>query len=337
MEGVFHRLLHRSLSKFIRAIPRSKWWTAKIACPSCNKTMEATYIPVDPESNSSNKVEIDYCYKCALFWFDKDELEIAKSKQKEIIPGLNEYGDEAEIRSDNTAYGLLDSIASLPELERTPYTSQKDLKKNIAHLGFWVLFNVLVSTIAIRNDELFYGLAFVPAEPFRNLGLNFFTYSLVHGNFWHLVWNMFFFVFYGRDVACLLERSHFAELVLFGATAGAFMHLILSQGNSVPMIGFSGVVTAFAVYFALNFPYATVTKTRLVGGDFGGPAQVFRIRLPAYLTILIMIAGDLAGAIEGFFGKETGIAFGAHLGGAIAGFFFYVFHDGMKSKQQRQD
>ena len=132
------------------------------------------------------------------------------------------------------------------------------------------------------------------------------TYLFLHGNIWHLVFNLFALWMFGMPVESQWgERDFLKYYLLCGFGAGA-AHLALGPHSNIPVIGASGSVFGLLVAFAMLYPDAVV-----------------------YLYFLIPIKAThmaiLFGAIELYSGYKSsmpGIANFAHLGGMLTGYVY---------------
>ncbi len=132
------------------------------------------------------------------------------------------------------------------------------------------------------------------------------TYLFLHGNIWHLVFNLFALWMFGMPVESQWGERDFLKYYFLCGLGAAAAHLALSPHSMVPVIGASGAVYGLLVAFAMLYPDAVI-----------------------YLYFLIPIkAGHMAilfGAIEffsGATGATPGIARFAHLGGMLTGYFY---------------
>ena len=96
-------------------------------------------------------------------------------------------------------------------------------------------------------------LAFFPLDfttPYKELffGQNlvmFFSYSFLHGNFFHMIINVAIFFALGKQIEEQLGAVNLIFIFISTSIAGATAYQILSSGSSVPMVGASGGVFGF--------------------------------------------------------------------------------------------
>jgi membrane associated rhomboid family serine protease len=138
------------------------------------------------------------------------------------------------------------------------------------------------------------------------------TYGFLHdpGSMLHIVFNMFGLYTFGKPVEETYGRATFGWFYL---TAIVFSGLVWSlsemaaPGGGGAAVGASGGVVAVVILFALNFPHAK--------------GMVFPIPFPIPMWVLAtgIVLMDFSGAIT----RAGGVAFTAHLGGALFGWIFY--------------
>ena len=157
-------------------------------------------------------------------------------------------------------------------------------------------------------------LAFIPAQPFRYLGLTFLTSFLLHGGWAHLLGNLYFLIVFGSCVEDRLGQGKYLALILTAAVVGDTLHAALDPHSEIPLIGASGGIAGLVVFFGLAFPRARM-------------AYVFFFRfwrsIPALGFVLFWVLAQVMGAraqIKGF----GDVAYLAHLGGALVGLIFWL-------------
>jgi membrane associated rhomboid family serine protease len=145
-----------------------------------------------------------------------------------------------------------------------------------------------------------------PWEAYRLL-----TYGFAHSptDIRHIVFNMLSLGIFGRIVEPRYGRT---RLLIFYLGAIIFSGLVWSlltslSGEAGSVIGASGATTAIVVLFALNYPRMEVQL-------------MFLFPMPAWVLGIIIVAGDIHGAVS----RSGNTAFTAHLAGALFGLYFYA-------------
>jgi len=165
---------------------------------------------------------------------------------------------------------------------------------------------------AVLTGQRFLEEALLPAPA------TIFTSMFLHGGFWHLAGNMWFLWIFGNNIEDAMGRVRFVIFYLLCGVAAVFAQVLPNPGSTVPMIGASGAISGVLGAYMLLFPRARV----LLGVPIG--FLIVQLgRFPAMWVLLAWFAMQLAmgglsltrppGSAEG------GIAFGAHIGGFVAG------------------
>ena len=134
----------------------------------------------------------------------------------------------------------------------------------------------------------------------------FVTYAFLHGGLRHILFNMLFLYWFGRDVETRLGSKRFVWFYFGAAVAGAavFCPMYVKWGGV--MFGASGAIMGVVVVYAIYWPNRTVLFLFLIP---------MKVRTFALLSIGI----DLYAA---YFDPYGGVASLAHLGGAAYGYLY---------------
>ena len=96
-------------------------------------------------------------------------------------------------------------------------------------------------------------LMLTPAHPHL---WQFITYAFLHGNFLHIIGNMFFLYLFGNNVNDKLGHFGYFCFYLAGAVFSAVGHTLI---NSNPVLGASGAVAAVTGAYLVLFPQTLIT------------------------------------------------------------------------------
>lgn len=146
--------------------------------------------------------------------------------------------------------------------------------------------------------------------------LSWFTYQFSHMNFWHLFSNMIFLFFIGYSLEAVLGTVGFALLYIFSGVAGGLFYLYFNPTTLIPMVGASGAVSGLLSFYSF---YYLRKNTRFY--YFLSPSESNHgyIYLPTMILIPMYLVPDIASFISQIPGVSSGVAFSAHLGGALFG------------------
>lgn len=132
------------------------------------------------------------------------------------------------------------------------------------------------------------------------------TYLFLHGNLWHLVFNLFALWMFGMPVESQWGGREFLKYYLLCGLGAAATSVALNPHGLSPVIGASGCVYGLLVAFAMLYPDAVVYLYFLI------PVRA------AHMAILFGALEFFAGAT----GATPGIARFAHLGGMVTGYLY---------------
>ncbi|QEH34329.1 Rhomboid protease GluP [Aquisphaera giovannonii] len=136
------------------------------------------------------------------------------------------------------------------------------------------------------------------------------TATFLHGNIWHLVFNMLFLWFVGREMESLLGGRDFLAFYLASAGVSTLAWAAIHElgplgGRSVPMLGASGAVTAVVTLFTLYYPRREILL-------------FFILPMPMWVALAIYLFFPL-------FQPSRDVAYESHLAGAAFAFAFKQF------------
>ena len=139
------------------------------------------------------------------------------------------------------------------------------------------------------------------------------THAFLHGNIWHLLFNMAGLWFAGRIVERVMGTGRFLALYVACAVAGGLAQLLLEGGSSL-LLGASGAVCGVILAFATIFPEVQIVMLLF----FVVPLR-FRAKY---------LGWGLTGSSLLFFlvGFEPWIGHAAHLGGCVTGYLLARFN-----------
>ena len=159
--------------------------------------------------------------------------------------------------------------------------------------------------------------------------LTLFTSMFLHGGWMHLLGNMLYLWIFGNNIEDTLGHKRFLIFYIMAGLAAALSHALLNPASTLPMIGASGAISGILGAYLVLFPKAKI----LVAIPLGIFIPV--IRIPAiyvlgFWFILQIINSVLIDTSGG------GVAWGAHIGGFVAGIILLPFFRlGLKKKLRK--
>jgi membrane associated rhomboid family serine protease len=163
----------------------------------------------------------------------------------------------------------------------------------------------------------------------------FVTYSLLHANLTHIVFNVLWLLPFGSALARRFGALRFYLFMAVTAAAGALAHLLTHEHAIAPMIGASASVSG-TMAAAIRFAFVKGSFLSFSRGDADAAAKVPALslsralrdgRVLAFLTIwfgvnLIFGIGSIAIGADG-----ASVAWQAHIGGFLAGLVLFSLFD----------
>jgi membrane associated rhomboid family serine protease len=151
--------------------------------------------------------------------------------------------------------------------------------------------------------------------PLPALRLTLITSMFLHGGLAHLLGNMLFLWIFGDNIEDALGHVRYLIFYLVCGVLAGLAHIAATYAfgadTLVPCLGASGAISGVLGGYALLFPYNRVT------------VFLFRILVdvPAIVAISLWFVFQLLSGLGtlGRGAKEGGVAYGAHIGGFLAG------------------
>lgn len=153
-------------------------------------------------------------------------------------------------------------------------------------------------------------------------------HSFLHGDWTHLGLNMIWLVAFGSPVAYRL--GWLKALIFWAITAlgAVFLHTLIYYGDTVPLVGASGAVSGFLGGAArFGFRSNKLNPRAGLAGPLYPPIESLKLRGVAPFLIIWMLMNFAFGSdIFGLAGGAS-IAWEAHIGGLVTGFFAIALLD----------
>lgn len=201
-------------------------------------------------------------------------------------------------------------------------------------IGFIVVCvgTYLLSVYVLDQRQYFWLLlhgAFIPILYSGQLPLEFYpvfgpvTYSLLHGSIAHLAINMIWLAAFGSPLANRIGALRFVLFWIVTSIAAAGLHYLIYSTSQAPLIGASGAISGM-MGAAARFGFRIDRSTGVAA--FGGPvlpiSTVLKLRGTVAFLAIWMVTNVVTGLIGMGAGQESQIAWEAHIGGFVVGFFF---------------
>ncbi|MEJ0086626.1 MAG: rhomboid family intramembrane serine protease [Pseudomonadota bacterium] len=163
------------------------------------------------------------------------------------------------------------------------------------------------------------GREFLPEEMrFIPPALSSITSMFLHGGFWHLAGNMLYLWIFGNNIEDAMGHVRFFLFYLLCGLAAVAAQVMLNPASPIPMVGASGAISGVLGAYMLLYPRARVLLGLPLGFLIVQLGRFPAIWVLAAWFVMQLVLGTIAAA-QAPGDSEGGIAFGAHLGGFIAG------------------
>ncbi len=163
----------------------------------------------------------------------------------------------------------------------------------------------------------------------------FVTYSLLHANLSHIVFNVLWLLPFGSALARRFGALRFFLFMAVTAAAGALAHYVTHEHDVAPMIGASASVSG-TMAAAIRFAFVQGSFLSFSRGDADAAAKVPALslfdalrnpRVLGFLAVwfsinIIFGLGSIAIGMDG-----ASVAWQAHIGGFIAGLILFSLFD----------
>lgn len=148
--------------------------------------------------------------------------------------------------------------------------------------------------------------------PDRGSVVTLFTAMFMHANFAHIAGNMFFLWIYGDNVEHRIGRLPYLALYLASGAVATLAFAAFAADGQTPLVGASGAISGSLGAYFVMFPQ---NKVKLLVGLFPFLLNVWLV--PARLVLGFYVLVD--NLLPFLIGAGGGVAYGAHLGGFVAG------------------
>jgi membrane associated rhomboid family serine protease len=142
-----------------------------------------------------------------------------------------------------------------------------------------------------------------------------FASMFLHGGFAHLFGNMLFLWIYGDNVEHRLGRARYLLWYLVTGASATLFHSLFDSDSRLPLVGASGAISGVLGFYFIWFPRNAVRVWVLLFPFFMNVVHLpARLVLGFYLVLDKLFPFLLARGTGG-----GGVAYGAHIGGFLAG------------------
>lgn len=170
----------------------------------------------------------------------------------------------------------------------------------------------VIPAVLLEGEQLPPEIAWVPAS------VTILTSMFLHGGWMHLIGNMVYLWIFGNNVEDAMGHVRFVLFYLLCGVAAVFAQALPNPDSTIPMIGASGAISGILGAYLLLHPHARV----LVLIPLGIVMQT--VRLNAKWVLGFWFGLQLFSSLTAD-PDQGGVAFGAHIGGFVAGMALIAF------------
>jgi membrane associated rhomboid family serine protease len=164
------------------------------------------------------------------------------------------------------------------------------------------------------------------------------SYSLLHGSVAHLAINMVWLAAFGTPLANRIGAVKFCLFWVLTAFAAAALHYLIYMDGQAPLVGASGAISgmmgaatrfAFRIGRAEGKPAFTGTPLPVL--------ECLRYRTVVTFLAVWMVVNLVTGLVGLGASGDASIAWEAHIGGFLAGFFGVTYFVGRPERVQAEE
>lgn len=157
------------------------------------------------------------------------------------------------------------------------------------------------------------------------------TSMFMHGNWLHIIMNMWFLYIFGDNVEDAMGPFRFLVFYLLCGLGAVAVQLAANPSSAIPMVGASGAIGGVMGAYAMLYPRAPVHMLVFFG------FFVTRIIVPAYFMLGYWFLLQVVSAVPTIGRSTGGVAFWAHIGGFVTGIVLVkIFCSGSRLEQCRR-
>ena len=199
----------------------------------------------------------------------------------------------------------------------TYLADQSTVEQSLLQFGYLPLREMLPENLSGGRLNNFYSL---------------FSHAFLHANWTHLFFNTAWLAVFGSPIARRYGVIGFGLVFLIGSAAGALLFELMTSGEFTVLLGASGAVSAL-IGGALRFMFQPVQtaihpetgEVIILGRKLAGISELLRNQRTFSFAAFWLGINLLFGMMPGLLGVNGAIAWQAHLGGFIAGFFMVAW------------
>ena len=135
------------------------------------------------------------------------------------------------------------------------------------------------------------------------------TSMFMHGGIAHILGNMWFLWIFGDNIEQDLGRLRYILFYLLCGLLASLTHVVFNIASEIPSLGASGAISGVMGAYLVLHPHRRVM------------VLLFRFvtNVPGWVAVGIWFAFQIVNGLYMASGQASGVAYGAHMGGFVAG------------------
>jgi membrane associated rhomboid family serine protease len=184
------------------------------------------------------------------------------------------------------------------------------------------------------SEDMVLQFAMIPANMRDGLSLgdvaDVFTSMFMHAGLAHLGGNMLYLWIFGDNVEDRLGPGAYLAFYLVGGVVASLTHVLLNPASEIPTVGASGAIAAVLGAYLVLYPGSRVQTFVPIG-----PLFMKMTVLPAAVVLGLWFLLQLFETVLALGGPDvSGVAFGAHVGGFVAGVVMALIAENVRPMQR---
>lgn len=175
-----------------------------------------------------------------------------------------------------------------------------------------------VYALGVIPAALLQGKTLAPEIYLVSAEITLLTSMFLHGGWMHLIGNMLYLWIFGNNIEDAMGHTRFIVFYVICGIAAALAQSIPNPSSVIPMIGASGAISGVLGAYLILYPRARVLVVIPLGFYF------FSTRLPAMVVLGVWFVFQIVSSLLAD-NSSGGVAWGAHVGGFVAGVLLIPF------------
>ena len=218
-------------------------------------------------------------------------------QERELVDGFRKDNPAEWKQLQSPMHNLVDGWDAKMRMREDPHELQAEMDS-------------LAATYAeLGSSSIQERYAFIPAHP---RGISYLTANFLHGGWLHLIGNMWFLWLAGFVLEDVWGRPLYLAFYLISGAAALQFYAWTNPDSIIPCVGASGAVAALMGAFLARFPKMKIEMLWLFGFF-----RTYRFKASAYWLLPLWVLSEVFYGT--LFGKMSGVAHWAHVGGFLFG------------------